>query len=451
MVAPVSPDSEFLRYISWEMRSFFLSVLLIYSAALNAISSSGQNSGKEKAPIYKLQTVRFVGSSRYTPDQLLAASGLRVGAETPSTSFQEAATRLSQSGAFTEVKYRFNGAEAQYDVTDNPNLVPCTFENLVWISDQDLLSALQNRVPLFTGQVPLNGDLAANVGKGIETILKEKGVTASISVLPASSLNGPIKSVSFSATTPRVEIAEIEFTGASPNQLPALKEATASLVGTDYLQTMLQDFATNRLRPIYLNQGYLHVEFAKAIAVPLSTSADSARVKITVPIQEGPIYRLAKLNWPGSDILPATAAAKLYLLKPGDVLNQDLLKKSLSNLGSAYLRQGYLKPNIKGTPTFDEAVHSVAYDIEVAPGELYHLRKVEFKNISESQLQKVQDVWKLKPGDVYDPTYAPSFLVKNRDSLRVLDGWSAVWTQTIDDDKKVVDLVMTFRPGGALK
>ena len=431
----------------------FLAVifLLLSTAGLNAVSGAVHNQSTDKGPVYKLQKVQFTGSSRYSQDQLLKASGLKVGADTSGTRFQEAAHRLSQSGVFSEVKYRFDGADATYELTDSPNFVSCTFENLVWVNDQELLSALEQRVPLFSGQVPLNGDLAANVGKEIEAILKEKGVVATVSVMPAANLGGPVKAVSFSVATPKVEIAEIEFSGASPNQIAALQQATASLIGTDYLQTMLQDFATNRLRPIYLNQGYLHVDFGKAIATPLSTSGDVAKVKIIVPIQEGQIYRLASLTWPGSEILPAVAAPKLYLLKPGDVLNQDLLKKSLSNVGSLYFSKGYLKANIKATPTFDEVAHTVAYGIEVIPGELYHLRNVEFKNLSDEQLQKVQAVWKLRPGDIYDPTYAPAFLVKNRDSLHVLDGWSAIWTQKIYDDLKVVDLVMTFRPAGALK
>jgi outer membrane translocation and assembly module TamA len=310
---------------------------------------------------------------------------------------------------------------------------------------------LRQRLPLFNGQVPLNGDLAANAAREIEAILKEKGVAASISVLPAGSLNGPINSMAFSATTPRVEIAEIQFTGASRSQIEALRKATAPLVGTEYRQTMLQDFASNNIRPIYLNQGYLHVVLEKGQATPISTSPELAKVRITVPIEEGSVYRLAALNWPGSDILPAAAAPKLYLLKPGDVLNQDLLKKSLSNVGSAYFAKGFLKATIKANPTFDEAAQTITYDIAVVPGELYHLRNVEFKNLSDAQLQKVKEVWKLRAGDVYDPTYPPNFLVSNRNSLRFLDGWSAIWTQKIYDDEKAVDVVMTFRPGGPLK
>ena len=423
-----------------------LSILTICCAVNGVVA---QNS--KATPLYKLQNVRFVGSSRYSREQLLTASGLKIGAQTPAQAFQEAATQLSRSGAFSEVKYSFSGAEAEYQLIDSNNFVPCVFENLVWISDQDLISALRQRLALFNGQVPLNGDLAASVAREIESILKEKGVTATVSVLPAGSLNGPINSMAFSATTPRVEIAEIQFTGASANHVDDLRKATAPLIGTEYRQTMLQDFASNSIRPIYLNQGYLHVVLEKGQATPISSSPELAKVRITVPIEEGPVYRLASLNWTGSDILPAAAAPKLYLLKPGEVLNQDLLKKSLSNLGSAYFAKGFLKASIKANPAFDESAHTVNYDIAVVPGELYHLRNVEFKNLSDAQLQKVKEVWKLKAGDIYDPTYPPNFLVSNRNSLRILDGWSAIWTQKIYDDEKVVDVVMTFRSGGALK
>ena len=399
---------------------------------------------------YKLQQVRFVGS-HYAHDALLKASRLNIGSDVSAQDFQTAASTLSQSGAFSEVKYRFNGAEAEYQLIDNPNLVSCRFENLVWISDQELLSELQRRVPLFDGRVPLSGDLPNSVGKQIEAILKERGIMATISFLPAASLNGPVSAMAFSATTPRVEIADVEFSGASATQVPVLQKAVAPVLGTEYRQSILEDFASNSLRPIYMNQGYLHVEFLRASAIPISSSADLAKVKITVPIQEGSVYRLKALNWPGSELVPAAAAPKLYLLKPGDVVNEDLLRKSLNNLGAAYLRKGYMKAKVRATPNFDEAEHTVAYDIDVVPGDLYHLRNLEFKNLSESQIKQVNAVWKLKSGDVYDPTYAPGFLVNNRQNLRSLDGWSAVWTQRIDDEQKVVDLTLTFRPGGALQ
>ena len=428
------------------MRIRPLALLLVVCGVLSTHLFASQKASQNQTT-YKLQQVRFVGS-HYSQEDLLKASGLKVGGDVSPEVFQSAATTLSQSGVFSEVKYSFNGAEAEYDLTDNPNLVSCRFENLVWISDEELLSELSRRVPLFNGTLPLNGDMATNVGKAIEAILKERGVVSTISSMPAANLNGPVSAIAFSAMTPRVEIADIEFTGASAAQIPNLQKAVAPFLGTEYRQSMLEDFSTNTLRPIYLNQGYLHVEFPRASATPISTSADLAKVKITVPIQEGSVYRITALNWPGTDLLPAAAASKLYMLKPGEIANQDLLKKSLNNLGGAYLKWGYMKATVRATPSFAEGEHTVAYDIQIVPGDAYHLRNVEFKNLSEAQLKQVNEVWKLKPGDIYDPTYAPTFLVNNRQSLRSLDGWSAIFTQKVDDDHKLVDLILTFRPGG---
>jgi outer membrane protein insertion porin family len=411
------------------------------------VSVVQQPASAQTQPIYKLQNVRFVGS-HYPQEQILSASRLKIGSTVSAQEFQNAATALSESGAFSEVKYRFNGAEAEYQLTDNPNVVSCRFENVVWISDQELVAELTHRVPLFDGKLPVNGNLATNVGKDIEAILKERGVTATITSMPAASLDGPVNAIAFSAVTPKVEIAEIEFTGASADQLPNLQKAVAPVLGTEYRESMLEDFSTQTLRPIYMNQGYLHVEFLRAAATPISTSADIAKVKITVPVQEGERYRLKALNWSGSDILPASTAPKLSLLKPGDIVNQDLLRKSLNNFGGAYVKKGYMKATVRAAPIFDESEHTAAYNIEIVPGNVYRLRNLEFKNLSDAQLKQVNEVWKLKPGDIYDPSYAQAFLINNRQSLHSLDGWSAVWTQKVDDEQKIVDLTLTFKPGG---
>ena len=101
------------------------------------------------------------------------------------------------------------------------------------------------------------------VGKNFEAVLKERGVTSTVTSMPAASLNGPVNALAFSAATPKVVIEDIEFSGASAAQIPALQKAVTSIVGSDYRQNMLKEFSTNTLRPIYLNRGYLHVAFQR--------------------------------------------------------------------------------------------------------------------------------------------------------------------------------------------
>ena len=54
-------------------------------------------------------------------------------------------------------------------------------------------------------------------------------------------------------------------------------------------------------------------------------------------------------------------------------------------------------------------------------------------------------LWKLNPGDIYDPAYAPTFLKANQSKLGFLNGYSIAWTQKINDDTKTVDLFIFFR------
>jgi hypothetical protein len=44
----------------------------------------------------------------------------------------------------------------------------------------------------------------------------------------------------------------------------------------------------------------------------------------------------------------------------------------------------------------------------------------------------------------------PQFLNKYKSQLHSLDGWSASYKAFEHDDTRIVDLVVTFRPGGPL-
>jgi outer membrane protein assembly factor BamA len=60
------------------------------------------------------------------------------------------------------------------------------------------------------------------------------------------------------------------------------------------------------------------------------------------------------------------------------------------------------------------------------------------------------DDWPLKQGDVYDAVLVSQFLVKYKNQLHSLDGWSATYKQFEHEDTHVVDLTVTFKQGGPL-
>jgi len=74
------------------------------------------------------------------------------------------------------VNYQFDGRTAAYTVKDAEQFVPAVFENFVWFTDAELTARIRSSVPLFTGVIPLNGNLTDQVCTAIDSLLKAKGV-----------------------------------------------------------------------------------------------------------------------------------------------------------------------------------------------------------------------------------------------------------------------------------
>jgi hypothetical protein len=74
-----------------------------------------------------------------------------------------------------------------------------------------------------------------------------------------------------------------------------------------------------------------------------------------------------------------------------------------------------------------------------------------YASVSQAELLAVSGLNPGAPvGDVFDESYAPSFLNRNKQNLHDLDAWSASYKQYANLDSHIVDLVITFRPGGPL-
>jgi outer membrane protein assembly factor BamA len=110
---------------------------------------------------YKLLAVRFKGLHEFKSDEVLAATGLRVGGMVAAGEFQSAADKLVATGAFASVAYDFTSERAGYTVDftleEAQKYLNVDFENFVWASDDELIKYVSERVPLFHGRTTESG------------------------------------------------------------------------------------------------------------------------------------------------------------------------------------------------------------------------------------------------------------------------------------------------------
>ena len=172
------------------------------------------------------------------PEQIIAATGLQTGQNVGEEDFKGVTRHLGETGAFSDVAYTFQfgpeGMKLALQVTDSNPFVPARFENFVWFSDQELRRKLSAREPLFQGQLPVTGNLADQVSEALQVIAIELNLHGRVDYLRLGPQDGPTEAFEFSITGQPISVRKIAFSGAGPDELPLLENASRRLSGQEY-------------------------------------------------------------------------------------------------------------------------------------------------------------------------------------------------------------------------
>ncbi len=154
-------------------------------------SSSSPGLAQTKQTI--IAQIAVEGSARFSDSQISAASGLKLGQPADNSILNAAADRLSKTGAFSEVTYRYKTLNGKMTITlivvDEPKTMSCTFDNFVWFAQNEIDRAVRAEVPMYDGRVPVDGDLARDVASALEHLLAQHHLAASVTFLPAAKKN----------------------------------------------------------------------------------------------------------------------------------------------------------------------------------------------------------------------------------------------------------------------
>ena len=423
-------------------RSVRLTVVLA-SSVLFIASRTLSQTAPTAAPSYVLPSVSVTGSNRFTQADLIKATGLRAGSNVTADDLRLAADRLNQSGAFTQVSYRFDRQVATYVVADSDQFVPARFENFVWLSDTELTQRIHDSVPLFAGSVPLAGNLKDQVAGVLDSLLQEKEGRGRTVVAPFPP-SAPAVAMQFRVEGLKVTIARVDFPGAAPERLALLLPAMKGVIGIDYLQSASPEAIRKRAVQVYGKLGYLKAQWDAPRISILKEDADGPEIALAVSVDEGPQYSFAGAEWSGNRVISSADLAQLIDLKIGLPADTSQLSAAIAKARDFYGTKGFMYVQVKATATLDNEKHTTVFHLEVDEGAQYHMGKLELLNLPPGQIEVVRRVWEIKPGDVYDSNYPKTFLKNHPRELAFLDGWAAKYTQTIDDDRHVVDLSMKF-------
>ena len=249
-----------------------LATLLVVPATLRLGSTqTAQSRAAQELPdsAHKLVAVKVTGTKRYSPDDVVAATGLQIGAEVSDDDFKKASRRLGDTGAFTDIAYSFSysaaGTKLELKLVDSPKFLPAHFEDFVWFTDDELRRRIKEHVALFDGELPLSGRLPDEVSDVLQAMLVEKGVPGYVTYLRAEGPSGQIESFNYSVSEVLIRIRNIAFTGAGASELPALEAAAQRMPDRQYSHSRIKILVERQLLPIYYARGYLKASFGAAV------------------------------------------------------------------------------------------------------------------------------------------------------------------------------------------
>jgi outer membrane protein assembly factor BamA len=376
---------------------------------------------------FTIAKIEFEGLNKLSSEEMLATTELRVGQQFELAALDAAAQRLIDSGFFKNVAYRTKPNRDQITITfvvEEAKVATSKviFDNFIWFSDSDLVAAVRKDVPSFSGTAPDNGDTVERITRSLQTFLHENKIEATVSYMASQDAPGSANQEHvFSVTGIPMPICTLHFPGAKNISEDQLIESSKSLIGNDYSHKFVSLFSNNTLFTLYRERGQLKAAFAPPIPKPEETANCKAGVDLTIPVDEGLIYKWDKAEWLGVTALKAEDLNSLLGMQAGKPANAVKLDKATKEIEKAYGRKGYMATSIRSVPDFNDATETVTFKMDVREGPQFRMGRFTTRGFTEAMDKALHERWALKTGDVFDDGYALEYSQKQMNEItRVL-------------------------------
>ncbi|MGD0500424.1 MAG: POTRA domain-containing protein [Bryobacteraceae bacterium] len=431
-------------------------VFLMLAAASGFAQTRPSRPAPKKAPAkaapaapanqWPIATFTVEGAPDYTNEQILAASGLKIGQMAGKTEIEAAHDRLLATGAFDTVGYKFEPGPdgkayiATFQVTEAGPVLPVSFVEL-GVPDSDLEKLFQARDPLFIpSKLAASKPALDRYTKWIEEYLASQGIESKIGfdVTPWPEQ----LAVVFRLAKGLSAVAEVTFEGNQAVPQNDLREAiSGAAIGSLYTEVWFRQILDDTIRPVYEARGRIRVAFPKIRTEPVT---DVAGLHVFVTVDEGESYKLGKVGIAGPTPLPSAELMRTVDFQTGDIANFDHVRDGLERIRKTLRRSGYLDAKVTAGRNSHDAEKTVDVAIHVDAGPEYLMGALAIVGLDLEGDAEITRMWAIKKGQPFNPEYPAAFLDSVRDQ-GLFDNLGATKSEIkIDASAHTVAVTLTF-------
>ncbi len=197
---------------------------------------------------------------------------------------------------------------------------------------------------------------------------------------------------------------QIEFVGnhnVSKEQLTQLMTTSTRRLltpGSGRLVTSVLNDDLDNIRSFYALRGYAHVKVG-----PVRVASAGSRLTVTIPIREGPQWRMVNLKIEGVHALDLATLRRGLPLQPGGPYHPQLLEQTLDDLRARYAESGHRSAQVSATTSWNDEHTLVDVTIHVFEGPQTVVDRVILRGNERTKDEVVERAIDLKPGEPVSP------------------------------------------------
>ncbi len=390
---------------------------------------------------HPLETLKFTGNRRIASENIVVASGLKIGQAVEKEDFEAARAKLLSTGAFESVGFVYQpsktatGFDATFEVVEVAQMFPYQFEDLPK-SDEILRAVIATQEPIFGAEIPA----ARPVLERIEKALTEAAGGVKVEAHMLATLKGDPKIV-FRLPGERPRISQVTFAG--NKEIVTAKLAMTFyqvILGTEFKESVVRALLDQSIRPLYEARGFIRVAFPKVVAEK-SAEPEVDAVAVTVTIDEGTEFKLGQIRFAGG---VARDLEKTAALRTGDLADFDVVMKAQDRIVQKQRGIGYLHAAVKQERTLHDDQHTVDLLLTLESGAQFQYGKLTIQGLDLIGEPAIRKMWGDRTGKPFDPAAPDAFLKEIREG-GLFDNLGNTSSSTkVNEDAKTVDVTLVF-------
>jgi outer membrane protein insertion porin family len=207
----------------------------------------------------------------------------------------------------------------------------------------------------------------------------------------------------------KVQIRDVQFIGNKAVGDDTLRELIATRKGGVF--SFLNDSGTFNqeaferdlliVSAYYWDQGYANVKLGTP---QLRLSRDKRYMYVSIPVDEGPVFTISKIDFKGDLIgTPAEHAEKMKL-RAGVRFSRTMIAEDRDRLSNYYMDQGYAYANVLPLTKVDVQKHQIALTFEVARGKKAYFERISIRGNSKTRDKVIRREMKISEGELFNNT-----------------------------------------------